>query len=123
MSTPLTLSPSAVEQVKSLLVENEMQSHALRLAIRGGGCSGYSYQLEFVEGPEEEDDMEYEFQGVRVLVGAFKRDYLDGTVIDYEDTLMSAGFKVLNPNAKRACGCGESFDIDETQGAAGASAF
>lgn len=123
MSHPVTLSPAAITQIHSLLKENEMEGYALRLAIRGGGCSGYSYQLEFVEGPELEDDMEYALDDVRVLVGAFKRDYLSGTVIDFEDTLMEAGFKILNPNAKRACGCGESFDIDDEMGSAGASAY
>jgi iron-sulfur cluster assembly accessory protein len=120
------LSTAAVEQIRELQDEHDMAGHALRLAIRGGGCSGYSYQLEFVEAPELEDDTEYEFQGIRVIVGALKRDYLKGTVIDFEDTLLEAGFKIKNPNAKRHCGCGESFDIDEAEGTgdfAGASAF
>lgn len=127
MSDLVTLSDNAVQQIQTLLTENDMEGYALRLAIRGGGCSGYSYQLEFVEGPEEAsddgEDLEYQHKGVRMILGPLKRSYLDGTVIDFEDTLMAAGFKINNPNAKRPCGCGESFDIDEGTGAAGASAY
>ena len=128
MSHPISLSPDAVTQIHTLLKENDMEGHALRLAIRGGGCSGYSYQLEFVEEADQDaveehgPDAEFTQDGVRILLGAFKRDYLAGTVIDFQDTLMEAGFKILNPNAKRACGCGESFDIDEGE-AVGASAY
>ncbi|MCB9741257.1 MAG: iron-sulfur cluster assembly accessory protein [Alphaproteobacteria bacterium] len=89
-----------------------MEDHALRFGIRGGGCSGYSYVLEFSDGPEEGDDT-IEVAGLRVFVGDFKRDFLAGTLIDYETSEWEAGFKIKNPNAKRPCGCGESFDIDE----------
>ncbi|HJN76423.1 MAG TPA: iron-sulfur cluster assembly accessory protein [Myxococcota bacterium] len=117
----VTISPLALESVRELLADNDMEGWGLYIGIRGGGCSGYSYQLEFVEEPHD-DDLVYEFEGVDVFVGPLKREYLAGTVIDYKDTLMEAGFKILNPNAKRACGCGESFDIDDAN-PPGASAF
>ncbi|MCP4807220.1 MAG: iron-sulfur cluster assembly accessory protein [Proteobacteria bacterium] len=119
MTKPIvTISDDALSNIRDLLVENEMEDYGLYIGIRGGGCSGYSYQLEFIETPSDED-LVYKYEGVSVFVGPLKREYLSGTVIDYKDTLMEAGFKILNPNAKRACGCGESFDIhqDEPPGA------
>ena len=122
MTKPIvTISDDALTNIRDLLVENDMQDYGLYIGIRGGGCSGYSYQLEFIDNPNEED-LVYTYEGVKVFVGPLKRDYLSGTVIDYKDTLMEAGFKILNPNAKRACGCGESFDIDDDN-PPGASAF
>ena len=118
---PVTISPNALDNVRELLAEHEMEGWGLYIGIRGGGCSGYSYQLEFIEEPHDED-LVYTYEGINVFVGPLKRDYLNGTVIDYKDTLMEAGFKILNPNAKRACGCGESFDIDDDN-PPGASAF
>jgi iron-sulfur cluster assembly protein len=118
----ITVSDFALSHITELLKENDMEGYGLYLGIRGGGCSGYSYCLEFREDPEEGDDVA-DFNGLRVFVGPLKRDYLQGTVIDFEDTLMESGFKIRNPNAKRHCGCGESFDIDEGTGDAGASAF
>lgn len=118
---PVTISDNAISSIQDLLKEHDMQDYGLYIGIRGGGCSGYSYQLEFIEAPSDED-LVYEYQGVKMFVGPLKRDYLSGTVIDYKDTLMEAGFKIVNPNAKRACGCGESFDIDD-ENPPGASAF
>ncbi|MCB9794391.1 MAG: iron-sulfur cluster assembly accessory protein [Alphaproteobacteria bacterium] len=108
----IKLSDSAVDSIREILKDNDMEDHALRFGIRGGGCSGYSYVLEFSDEPEEGDDT-IEVAGLRVFVGDFKRDFLAGTLIDYETSEWEAGFKIKNPNAKRPCGCGESFDIDE----------
>ena len=106
------ISPKAIENILEIQRDNEMQGQGLRFGIRGGGCSGYSYVLEFSDEPEEGDDT-IEVAGLRVFVGDFKRDFLAGTLIDYETSEWEAGFKIKNPNAKRPCGCGESFDIDE----------
>jgi iron-sulfur cluster assembly protein len=119
MSHHVTLSDVALVQVRELLKEHDMEGYGLYIGIRGGGCSGYSYQLEFIEGPHD-GDLVYDYNGVPVFVGPLKQDYLKGTVIDYKDTLMEAGFKILNPNAKRACGCGESFDLDDDPPGSGA---
>ncbi|MEY3210953.1 MAG: hypothetical protein RIT28_1434 [Pseudomonadota bacterium] len=109
---PIQLSPIAVKNIHAMLKDNDMEGHGLRFGIRGGGCSGYSYVLEFQAEPED-GDLRYEVEGIPVFVGAFKRDYLQGTTIDYKDTDWESGFEIKNPNAKRACGCGESFDIDD----------
>lgn len=92
-----------------------MEGHGLRFAIRGGGCSGYSYVLEFQEAPEE-GDLVLNIGGLPVFLGELKRDYLAGTLIDYKDTDWESGFEIKNPNARRQCGCGESFDIDDKPG-------
>ena len=109
---PIQLSPVAVKNIHIMLKDNDMEGHGLRFGIRGGGCSGYSYVLEFQAEPDE-GDLQYEVEGIPVFVGAFKRDYLQGTTIDYKDTDWETGFEIKNPNARRACGCGESFDIDD----------
>ncbi|MCB9745894.1 MAG: iron-sulfur cluster assembly accessory protein [Alphaproteobacteria bacterium] len=108
----IKLTDSAVTNIREILEDNEMAGFGLRFGIRGGGCSGYSYVLEFSEAPEEGDDA-IEVGGLPVFVGEFKRDFLQGTLIDYETTEWESGFKIKNPNAKRPCGCGESFDIDD----------
>lgn len=108
----LNLSPSAVENIRSIMSDNDMQGQGLRFGIRGGGCSGYSYVLEFQDGPEE-GDLTLDIEGIPVFLGEFKRDYLSGTTIEFHTSEWETGFKINNPNAKRACGCGESFDIDD----------
>ena len=118
---PVTVSPNALVSIRELLQDNDMVGYGLYVGIRGGGCSGYSYCLEFREAPEE-GDLVLDHEGLQIFVGSLKRDYLSGTVIDYQDSLMESGFKILNPNARRQCGCGESFDID-VDDAPGASAF
>ena len=113
MSEPIIkLSEAAQKNIHSMLKENNMEGHGLRFAIRGGGCSGYSYVLEFQDGPEE-GDVSFEIGGIPVFVGELKRDYLTGTLIDFKDTDWETGFEIKNPNAKRHCGCGESFDLDD----------
>ena len=107
----IQLSTTAVENIIRLRVENDMDNFGLRFGITGGGCSGYRYVLEFCDGPED-GDMELDVQGIPIFVAELKRDYLEGTTIDFIDEIMESGFKINNPNAKRACGCGESFDID-----------
>ncbi|MCB9763002.1 MAG: iron-sulfur cluster assembly accessory protein [Alphaproteobacteria bacterium] len=106
------LSKPAIENIRDILKDNDMDGYGLRFGIRGGGCSGYSYLLEFAEAPEA-DDAVTEIEGIPVFVGAFKRDFLQGTTIDYLTNEWESGFKINNPNARRPCGCGESFDIDE----------
>ncbi len=112
----VSLTPSAMENLKKLLVDNDMEGHGLRFGVQGGGCSGYSYLMEFEEQPQE-GDVTFNINGVSLYLAPLKRDFLRGVVIDFVDELMETGFKIRNPNVERACGCGESFDIPEGQAA------
>jgi iron-sulfur cluster assembly protein len=104
------LTETAVRSIKRLLDENGMKGFGLRYGLQGGGCSGYTYLLEFEEEPQPEDEV-FAFDGVRVFMNPLHIEYLRGSVIDYSDTLMGAGFQIKNPNVKRQCGCGSSFDV------------
>lgn len=104
------LTPAAVANVQRMQREFEMPGYGLRFGIKGGGCSGYKYVLELEEEPEPSDEV-YDFDGVRVFMNPEHKEKLNGTVIDWVDSLMESGFKIENPNAKRACGCGESVDF------------
>jgi iron-sulfur cluster assembly protein len=99
----------AAERIRDLLdKEGKRESHGLRLKVIGGGCSGLRYELAF-DDRVGEHDTELEVGGVRVLVDEKSALYLVGTTLDFVDTLQESGFKMLNPNAKTTCGCGESF--------------
>jgi len=108
----ITLTPDAVNNITRLLSDSDMEGQSLRFGVRGGGCSGYSYLLEFSDVPEE-GDITQEINGVKVFIAELKRDFIAGCTIDFVDELLETGFKIKNPNVKRSCGCGESFDIDE----------
>jgi len=86
---------------------------ALRVGVRGGGCSGFQYQLAFDE--QREGDIVFEHSGLRILVDAQSLPYLDGSEIDYVDSLQGAGFQVNNPNVVAACGCGSSFKVKDEE--------
>jgi iron-sulfur cluster insertion protein len=108
---PVSLSETAVERVKALLGrEGRPATAGLRVSVVGGGCSGFQYSLGLDDAPGEEDAV-LEFGGVRVFVDALSAGYLRGTVVDYVDGLHGAGFKFVNPNADRTCGCGSSFSV------------
>lgn len=109
-SRGLALTDSAVERLKRLLAERGTPLAGLRVAVRGGGCSGLSYHMEWAEAPKERDKI-FEREGVRVFVDPKSYLYLMGTELVYEDGLMASGFKLQNPNVKAACGCGESFTV------------
>ena len=106
----VTLTETAVQNIRRLQSEFEMPDFGLRFGLRGGGCSGYKYVLELEEAAEDGDDT-FEFDGVKVFLSKEHQEKLKNTVIDWEDTLMSSGFKIDNPQAKRPCGCGESVDF------------
>lgn len=106
----VSLTPQAVVHIKRMLDENQMAGFGLRFGLQGGGCSGYTYQLEFEEEAQPEDEV-YEFDGVRVFLNPLHRQYLEGSEIDFRDELIGAGFHIENPNVKRQCGCGTSFDV------------
>jgi iron-sulfur cluster assembly protein len=105
------LSPTAVARVKVLLQrEGRPESAGLRVSVVGGGCSGLQYSLGLDDASTGEDAV-YEIDGVRVFVDATSAQYLVGTRVDYVDGLHGAGFKFVNPNADRTCGCGSSFSV------------
>lgn len=107
----ITLTPRAIEMVKQVRAkEGFPESHALRVSVVGGGCSGFSYQLSFDERPNEGDAV-IEYDGVRVLVDATSGQYLQGTEIDFVSSLHGGGFKFSNPKATQTCGCGSSFTV------------
>lgn len=104
------LTAKAISMAKGALVKRGTPNASLRLGVRGGGCSGVSYAIEFSDKVRDRDNV-YDFDGLRVIVDPKSLVYLRGAVLDYEVTLMQHGFKFLNPNEKSGCGCGESFSI------------
>ncbi len=104
------IADSAVERLKKLLAERNTPEAGLRVAVKGGGCSGLAYNMEWAEKPRDRDKV-FEKEGVRVFIDPKSYLYLMGTELVYEDGLMASGFKLQNPNVKSACGCGESFTI------------
>jgi iron-sulfur cluster assembly accessory protein len=107
--SPVTLTDLAASKVAELLAQEDTTDLALRVAVRPGGCSGFSYEM-FFDADVAEDDVVREFgQGVKVVVDAASADLLKGSTLDYSDGLQGAGFHVTNPNASRTCGCGSSF--------------
>jgi iron-sulfur cluster assembly accessory protein len=104
----LTLTPTASIKVKELISAEGDDTLALRVAVRPGGCSGYSYEMYFDKDFTPEDTLADE-GGVRVVVDAASAPLLKGASLDYKDGLQGAGFAINNPNATRSCGCGQSF--------------
>lgn len=102
------LTPKAVEMAKKALERRGTPDAALRLGVKGGGCSGASYVIEFAD-KVRPTDLLFEFDGLRVVVDPKSLVFLRGSELDYEVKLMGHGFKFRNPNEKRGCGCGQSF--------------
>jgi iron-sulfur cluster assembly protein len=106
----LQLTDTATNKVKEIMTQQNPSPSALRVAVVGGGCSGFSYHMAF-DNQENPADNVYQFDGVKVLVDQMSEMYLDGVQIDYIETLEGAGFKFNNPNVKSTCGCGSSFSV------------
>ncbi|MFC4450501.1 HesB/IscA family protein [Halorussus aquaticus] len=109
-ATEIEVTEGAAEQALALLEGEELDTGiaGLRLFVQQGGCAGLSYGMRFDEEPED-DDTVYEHHGLRVFVDPASMNYIEGSVVDYEDGLQGAGFHVDNPNVVSECGCGESF--------------
>jgi iron-sulfur cluster assembly protein/iron-sulfur cluster insertion protein len=105
---PVTLSDVAISKVAELLAQEDGEALALRVAVKPGGCSGYSYEM-FFDSEVMADDVVREFGTVRVVVDSASAELLVGSTLDYSDGLQGAGFHIVNPNATRTCGCGSSF--------------
>lgn len=106
----ILLTPAAATRALAMMAKDGRKGLALRPKVEGGGCSGLQYNLLFDDqrGP---DDIEFSYAGVAVLVDAYSAQFLNGVTIDYVDALHGAGFKFINPNADRTCGCGSSFSV------------
>jgi iron-sulfur cluster assembly accessory protein len=105
---PITLSDDAATKVTDLLAQEGNDALALRVAVRPGGCSGYSYEM-FFDSEIASDDIVREFGTVKVVVDSASAELLTGSTLEYSDGLQGAGFHISNPNASRTCGCGSSF--------------
>src|SRR5207249_1289674 len=107
----VSLTPAAAAKIRDLMAEDADVS-VLRVAIEGGGCSGFQYGLGFDRGAQE-GDHEFECEGVTVVVDPFSAPYLSGARVDYLEGIQESGFKIENPNAVSSCGCGHSFQVAE----------
>jgi iron-sulfur cluster assembly protein len=107
----IALTDRARQEVRRILTDQKLpEGTALRVGIKGGGCSGFSYTLGFDDQVGETDQV-FEFDGLRVVCDPKSFLYLSGTELDFEESLMGRGFKFGNPNASKTCGCGESFSV------------
>jgi iron-sulfur cluster assembly protein len=111
----ISFSDKGAEKVREFLAtqEADVSLAGLRVGVRGGGCSGFQYQLAFDE--QRENDAVFESHGLKLLVDNESLSFVRGAVIDYEESLQGAGFKVNNPNVVAACGCGSSFRVAEEE--------
>ena len=112
MSNPsinITMSKSAAKQINAIMAKQDKPQY-LRVAVNGGGCSGFQYEFGFAQSPNS-DDMILELDGARIVIDDISQGFLQDAQIDYVHELIGAAFKIHNPNAKAACGCGTSFSI------------
>jgi iron-sulfur cluster assembly protein len=108
---PITLSETAAREIKTIIQQQELPAEVtrLRVGVKGGGCSGFSYMLDLTEETKTEADEEMESNGVKILCDTRSYLYLNGVEIDFRDEVMGRGFVFKNPNATSSCGCGSSF--------------
>ena len=106
----MNLKPGAVSKLRELIAEEANPNIMLRVFVQGGGCSGFSYGFTFDE-VQNEDDFDFRYEEVRVVIDAMSMQYLQGSDIDYREDIMGASFVINNPNATTTCGCGSSFSV------------
>ena len=116
----VTLTEIATKKVTEFLSTQEQAEAGLRVAVKGGGCSGFQYQLALDE--RRDGDEVFEHEGIRILVDEQSLRYVDGSIVDYTESLMGAGFQVNNPNVVAACGCGSSFRVADEDPSCGVTA-
>ena len=111
----IAITDKGAEKVREFLASQQADVNVagLRVGVRGGGCSGFQYQLAFDE--QREKDVVFESHGLKLLVDGESLQFVSGSTIDYEESLQGAGFKVNNPNVVAACGCGSSFRVAEEE--------
>lgn len=115
MKQYVEITEAAAYQVKQMMIHNEEEGSFLRVAVNGGGCSGLTYGLGF-EQQQTEKDFLLEQHGIRIVVSKEDAAILDGTKVDYKESLMGGGFTIENPNAIASCGCGTSFRTAKKEG-------
>ena len=115
----VTLTEIATKKVSEFLASQEQPEAGLRVAVKGGGCSGFQYQLALDE--QRDGDKIFEHDGIRSIVDELSLQYVDGSTVDYTESLMGAGFQVNNPNVVAACGCGSSFRVADEDPSCGAA--
>lgn len=108
VNSQILLSPSAVEKISAIMKEEGYGEYMFRVAVVGGGCSGFRYDLSF-DDHQEDDDIVYDYQGIKVVTDEVSLEFLAGATVDYVEDMMGASFRIQNPNAKSSCGCGNSF--------------
>ena len=119
-ATAVSLSETAAAKIRQLMAEEPAgEAGVLRVAVQGGGCSGFEYALGFDRGAMD-GDHEFESHGVTVVIDPFSAPYLSGAEIDFLETIQEAGFKISNPNVVASCGCGHSFQVEEGEAPEGA---
>jgi iron-sulfur cluster assembly protein len=108
---PIMLTETAAKEIKKIIQDQQLPAEQtrLRVGVKGGGCSGFSYMLDLTEEPKSESDEEMDCHGVKILVDMKSYLYLNGVEIDFKDEVMGRGFVFKNPNATSTCGCGSSF--------------
>jgi iron-sulfur cluster assembly accessory protein len=116
----VTLTDIAAKKVSEFLDTQEQPEAGLRVAVKGGGCSGFQYQLALDEA--KTGDQIFEHEGIRIMVDEQSLRYVDGSTVDYTESLMGAGFQVNNPNVVAACGCGSSFRVADEDPSCGVTA-
>jgi iron-sulfur cluster assembly protein len=113
----VTLTDIAAKKVSEFLATQEQPEAGLRVAVKGGGCSGFQYQLALDE--RHDGDEVFDYDGIRILVDEQSLRYVDGSTVDYTESLMGSGFQVNNPNVVAACGCGSSFRVADEEPSCG----
>ena len=108
-ANPVIVTASAARRINAILAKRDDAS-ALRVSVEGGGCSGFSYKFDFADTPNE-DDLVLERDGARVFIDEMSLEFLAGSEIDFTEELIGASFRIRNPNATAACGCGTSFSV------------
>mgnify|MGYP001616071191 CR=1 FL=1 len=107
----ITVTPSAVQEVRRLIEREQKPNLGLRVGVKGGGCSGMTYVISLDDASSKPGDQVFEQDGLKILVDAKSHQYLEGMSITYNQSLMGGGFEFNNPNAKKSCGCGTSFTV------------
>ena len=105
----ITIKEEAAEQIEKIISEEEERPYALRIFVRGGGCSGFEYGFSFEEDGKQDDDLEFETNGVKMVCDYMSMQYLKGAVIGWNTSIAGSSFAISNPNSTATCGCGSSF--------------
>src|SRR5687767_11811801 len=116
----VTMTDIAAEKVRGFITQQEAPGAGLRIGVRGGGCSGFQYALALDE--KRDDDHVFEFEGINLFVDPASMRYVEGSQVDYTESMMGSGFEVNNPNVVASCGCGSSFRIAEEEPSCGSPA-